>query len=68
VVLYDLYDSDFNQVGGTVELSAAAEVDVTGGVSTVPEPRLALLMAFGLTLLIGWQRRKSAAGLGSGLE
>jgi hypothetical protein len=52
VVLYNLYDANFDQAGGTMELSAPAEVQITGAISAVPEPRLAMLLALGLAALI----------------
>jgi hypothetical protein len=62
MVVYDLYDADptvgpANEVCQSAfvcdwEVSAAAEVVVTSGTSTVPEPRLALLLCFGLAALI----------------
>ncbi len=52
VVLYDLFDANFNQIGGTMELTADAEVDVIGGTSPVPEPRLPILLGFALAALI----------------
>lgn len=52
VVLYDLFDANFNQIGGTMELTANVEVDVTGGTSPVPEPRLPILLGFALAALI----------------
>jgi hypothetical protein len=52
VVLYDLFDSDFNQIGGTMELTAPVEVDVAGAVTTAtPEPASVGLFAGGLLLL-----------------
>jgi hypothetical protein len=58
VVLYELFDADFNQIGGTIELSAPAEVMVTGSVSSVPEPRLAILLGFGFIAFIGFRARR----------
>ncbi len=67
VVLYDLYDDNFDQVGGTMELSAPAEVDVTGAISPVPEPGLASLLALGFAALIacraGAKRSDRAEGI-----
>jgi len=51
VVLYDLYDADFNQIGGTMELTAAAEVLVAGATSAVPEPRSLFFLGFAIAAL-----------------
>jgi hypothetical protein len=50
-VLYDLFDSDFNQIGGTMELTAPVEVEVTG-ISPIPEPRTWFFLGFGVAALI----------------
>jgi hypothetical protein len=58
VIVYDLFTTDFLspnytccQVGGDMEISAAAEVDVTGtGTSPVPEPATQGLVVAGLLL------------------
>jgi hypothetical protein len=62
-VIYDLFNGDPTNGGSQVcanpttgvcdfEVSAAAEVDVLGATSPVPEPRLAILLGFGLVVLI----------------
>jgi hypothetical protein len=58
-IVYDLFTTDFLspdytccQIGGDMELTAAAEVDVIGGTSSVPEPRLPILLGFGFAALI----------------
>ncbi len=68
VVLYDLYDADFNQIGGTMELFAPAEVEVTGATSAVPEPRLPILLGFGLAALIAASKLKSRSPAASRLS
>jgi hypothetical protein len=52
VVLYDLFDANFNQIGGAMELTAGAEVNVIGGASPVPEPRFPILLGCVLAALI----------------
>jgi len=68
VVEYQLFDDNFDQIGGTIELSAAAEVDVTGtGPSPVPEPATEGLVVAGLLLValayrrFGFNRSQSAS-------
>ncbi len=62
-VIYDLFNGDPTNGGGQVcanptsgvcdfEVSAAAEVDVLGATSAVPEPRLAILLGLALVALI----------------
>jgi hypothetical protein len=70
VIVYDLFTTDFLspdytccQVGGDVEISAAAEVDVTGtGTSPVPEPATQGLVVAGLLLAVVAYRRIRFSG------
>lgn len=63
-VVYDLYsdnpytDPNAVEVQGDTFLTVPAEVMVAGGVAAVPEPRFALLLAFGFAILIFWGNRK----------
>jgi hypothetical protein len=64
VVVYDLYSADpfglncnFCQIGGDQEVVAAAEVQVTGPISVVPEPSSLAFLAFALTALV-WRRAR----------
>jgi hypothetical protein len=67
VIVYDLFTTDFFspdytccQIGGDMELTAAAEVQVNGPVSAVPEPRSAIFLALGLALVICQAARNKA--------
>jgi hypothetical protein len=60
VVVYDLFSGDpftdpsATQIGGDMDLTAAAEVEVTGPTSAVPEPGTPFFLGLGLAALIAF--------------
>ena len=64
-VVYDMYSGDpftdpnATEVAGDAFLTAPAEVQVTGAISTVPEPRLPILLGFGLAALFAASKLKN---------
>jgi hypothetical protein len=69
VVVYDLFngnpftDPSATQIGGDMDLTAAAEVEVTGRTSVIPEPRTLVFLGFAFAALI-FYRPEARRGIG----